>query len=84
MAELFSTTMSSKERVKDFNQGFTTILNKFHPKYKPTQELQIEVYSNALPSFISMFVKRDAKQILADIFEESKKIEFQMKGCKES
>jgi hypothetical protein len=29
MVELFTTTMSSKERVKDFNQGFTTILNKF-------------------------------------------------------
>jgi hypothetical protein len=62
MAELFSSTMSSKERVKDFNKIFTTILNKFHLESKPTQELQIEVYTNSLPSFISMFVKRDAKQ----------------------
>jgi hypothetical protein len=84
MVELFSTTMSSKQRVKDFNQRFKTILNKFHPKYRPTQELQIEVYTNALPYFISMFVKRDAKRTLADNFEQSKKIEFQMKGCKES
>jgi hypothetical protein len=29
MAELFVATMSSKERVKDFNQRFMTILNKF-------------------------------------------------------
>ena len=30
-----------------------------------------------------MFVKRDAKHTLAENLEETKKIEFQMKGCKE-
>jgi hypothetical protein len=83
MAELFAATMSSKEKVKDFNQIFTTILNKFQPEAKPTQELQIEVYANALPASISMFVKRVAKATLAENFEEAKMIEFQMKGCKE-
>jgi hypothetical protein len=83
MAELFAATMSSKERVKDFNQIFMTILNKFQPEAKPTQELQIEVYANALPASISMFVKRAAKRTLAENFEEAKMIEFQMKGCKE-
>jgi hypothetical protein len=43
MAELFSATMSLKERVKDFNQIFMTILNKFHP-------------ANALRASISMFM----------------------------
>jgi hypothetical protein len=61
MAELFSATMSLKERVKYFNQRFTTILNKFQPEAKPTQELQIEVYINALPASISMFVKSVVK-----------------------
>jgi hypothetical protein len=60
-----------------------TILNKFQPEAKPTQELQIEVYANALPASISMFVKRVAKRTLAENFEEAKMIEFQMKGCKE-
>jgi len=83
MAELYATTMSSKERVKYFNQRFTTILNKFQPEAKPTQELQIEVYANSLPASISIFVKRDAKQTLDENFEEAKMIEFQMKGCKE-
>jgi hypothetical protein len=83
MDELFTATMSSKEKVKDFNQRFTTILNKFQPEAKPTQELQIEVYANALPASISMFVKRAAKHTLAENFEEAKMIEFQMKGCKE-
>jgi hypothetical protein len=75
--------ISHPTKVKDFNQRFTTILNKFQPKTKPTQELQIEVYVNALPGFISMFVKRVVKATLAENFEEAKTIEFQMKGCKE-
>ena len=82
MAELFTTTMNPKERVKYFNQRFMTILNKFQPMAKPTQELQIEVDANALPASISMFVKRAAKTTLAQNFEEAKTIEFQMKGCK--
>jgi hypothetical protein len=83
MAELFTTTMISKEKVKDFNKHFTTILNKFQPEVEPTKEFQIEVYANALPTSISMFVKRVAKTTLDDNFEESKTIEFQMKGCQE-
>jgi hypothetical protein len=83
MVELFMDTMNPKERVKDFNQIFTTILNKFQPTAKPNKELQIKVYSNALPASISMFVKRATKQTLAGNFEETKTIEFQMKGCKQ-
>ena len=82
MVELFVATMSSKEKVKDFNQRFTTILNEFQLEAKPTQELQIEVYVNALPASISMFVKRVVKHTLAENLEEAKMIEFQMKGCK--
>jgi hypothetical protein len=83
MAEPFAATMSSKEKVKDFNQRFTTIMNKFKPEAKPTQELQIEVYANSLPASISMFVKRFSKHTLDENFKEDKTIEFQMKGCKE-
>ena len=36
MAELFAATMSLKEKVKDFNQRFTTILKKFQPESRPT------------------------------------------------
>jgi hypothetical protein len=83
MDELLAATMSSKEKVKDFNQKFTTILNKFQLEAKPTQELQIKVYANTLPTFVSMFVKRAAKRTLVENFEEAKMIEFQMKVCKE-
>jgi hypothetical protein len=83
MAELFFATMGPKEKVKDFNQHFTIILNKFQPEAKPTHDLQIEVYAIALPTSISMFVKRDAKHTLDDNFKKAKTIEFQMRGCKE-
>jgi hypothetical protein len=83
MDELFAATMNPKERVKYFNQRFTAILNKFQPVAKPTQELQNEVYANALSASISMFVKRASRKTLAENFEEAKTIEFQMKGCKE-
>jgi hypothetical protein len=83
MVELFVATMSSKEKVNDFNQWFTTILKKFQPNAKPTQEFQIKLYANGLPTFISMFVKKVAKATLDDNFEEEKTIELQMKGCEE-
>jgi hypothetical protein len=83
MAEFFSTTMSPKEKVKYFNQRFTTILNKFQPESNPTQEFQIGVYDNALPASIFMLVKRATKHTLDENFEEDKMIEFQMKGYKE-
>jgi hypothetical protein len=74
MAELFTTTMNPKERVKDFNQRFMTILKKFQPVAKPTQDLQIEVYANMLPASVSMFIKRATKKTLAENFEEEKTI----------
>jgi hypothetical protein len=83
MAEIFAATMEPKEKVKYFNHRFTTILNKLSPDAKPTQEIQIEVYASTLPTFISMFIKRDAKPTLDENFEEAKIIEFQMKGCKD-
>jgi CO dehydrogenase/acetyl-CoA synthase epsilon subunit len=58
-------------------------LDKFQPKAKPTQELQIKVYTNALPASISMFVKRAAKMTLGENIKEDKTFEFQRKGCKE-
>jgi hypothetical protein len=73
MSDLFSLVMNPKERVKYFNQRFTIVLNKFKDGTKPTQELQIKVYANALPTPISMFVKQDGNNTLASNFEEPKK-----------
>jgi hypothetical protein len=61
MIKLFSLVTGPKERVKYFNQMFTTVLNKFKYETMPTLELQIEAYANALLSPISIFVKRVGK-----------------------
>jgi hypothetical protein len=39
MAKLFVATTGFKEKVKDFNQIFTTILNKFQLEAMSTQDL---------------------------------------------
>jgi hypothetical protein len=57
MAKLFSLVMGPKEIFKDFNQRFITIINKFKTNIEVAQELQIEVYANALQTPISMFIK---------------------------
>jgi hypothetical protein len=57
MTELFSLFMVPKEKVKDFNQIFTIVLNKFKDCTALAPELQMNVYANALPIAISMFVK---------------------------
>jgi hypothetical protein len=58
-------------------------LNKFKYGTTPAQELQIKVYANAFPTPISMFIKQVGNNTLALNFEESKKMEFEMMGCKE-
>jgi hypothetical protein len=83
MVELFSLVMGLKEKFKDFNQRFTKVLNKFQEGTAPAPELQIEVYVNALPASISMFDKQAGINTLALNFEEAKKIEFEMKGCRQ-
>jgi hypothetical protein len=55
MIELFSLFMGPTKIVKDFNQRFTIVINKFRLKTTPTQELQIEFCVNYLPTPISMF-----------------------------
>jgi hypothetical protein len=84
MAQHFFASMGPKEKVKEFNQNFTTILKMFQTNAKLAQELQIELYSNALPTSISIFVKRVTKPTLEENFDEEKIIEFKMKGCKDS
>jgi hypothetical protein len=61
MVELFTATMSSNEKFKAFNQRFTTILNKFQPESKPTQEFQIEIYANALLASIFHVCKKSCQ-----------------------
>ena len=54
--EISRIRINKKENVKDFNQIFISLLNRIHDK--PTKLVQIEFYTIALLSLVSMFVKR--------------------------
>jgi hypothetical protein len=44
-----------KDKIKDFNQRIINRLNRILEK--PTESIQVELYTVALPPFIAMFVK---------------------------
>jgi hypothetical protein len=50
--------MDKREKVKDFNQRFLTVLTKFTVDTTPSQSLAIEYYTVALIPSIGMFFKR--------------------------
>ena len=53
--------MENKEKVQDFNQRFTTLLNNFSDATKPAEVSLIEYYTTTLDPPIAMFVKRLVK-----------------------
>jgi hypothetical protein len=59
--ELGAIKMEKREKLKDFNQHFITILTKFSVEIAPLQSLAIEYYTSSLIPSIGMFVKRDGK-----------------------
>lgn len=71
--ELSRIKINKKEKLKDFNQIFITLLNRIHDK--PTKAVQIEFYIATLPPPEAMFVKRKEKQTLAENFQEAIKVE---------
>ena len=70
--------MEKKEKVQDFNQRFTTLLNNFSATTKPIEESLIEYYTTTLDPPIAMFVKMPGKVTLVENYEEAKKIEAYM------
>jgi len=65
--ELGSLKMEGKEKVKDFNQRFTCILNKFAVDTKPHDSITVNYYTSALPQF----VKRLEKPTILESCEEA-------------
>jgi hypothetical protein len=55
--ELGAIKMEKKEKVKDFNQCFTIVLNNFSVETAPLESLAIEYYTSTLIPSIGMFVK---------------------------
>ena len=71
--ELSRIKISKKEKVRDFNQIFITLLNRIPDK--PVESVHIEFYTIALPPPVAMFVKGKEKQTLEENFLESIKVE---------
>ena len=72
--EISKIKINKKEKVKDFNQIFITILNRI-PNNLAEVVVQIEFYIVALPPPIGMFIKRKEKQTLEENFQEANKVE---------
>jgi hypothetical protein len=66
--------MDTNERVKYFNQQFITVIKKNCTSTKTTQDIQVEVYANALLAPISMFIKCVRKHSLSTNPYEAKKV----------
>lgn len=64
LKELGSLKMEGKDKVKDFNQRFVRILNKFVADTKPHDSIAVDYYTSALPTTITQFFKRAAKRLL--------------------
>ena len=54
MKELLSMRMGDKEKVQDFNQRFTTLLNSFSAATKAAEESLVEYYTTTLYLSIAM------------------------------
>lgn len=57
--------------MKELNQKFNHILNKFPPGTQPHDSITIDYYTTTLPTNISSFAKRVAKETLALNFAEA-------------
>lgn len=67
--------MDRKEKVKDFNQRFTCILNKFAVDTKPHDSITIDYYMFALPTNIARFIKQAMKPTILESYEEAINVE---------
>jgi hypothetical protein len=62
--------MNQKEKIKDFNQCFLTLMNMIPEDSMPSTNVLIEFYTTYVPLNIIIFVKRDGKNTLPETFEE--------------
>lgn len=70
--------MDLKEKIKYFNQIFTTLLNKIPTTSWSTNEVLIEFYTSTIPITITMFVKRMGNPTLKETLDESIQVEIEM------
>lgn len=67
--------MDVKEKFKDFNQCFLSLINRIPKTSRPTNDVTIEFYMSTLPPNMAMFVKRMEKTTLYENFQARVKVE---------
>jgi hypothetical protein len=75
--------MDLKEKAKDFNERFLTLLNKMPTTLRPTYEVLSEFYIDVLLATPSMFIKSVGKETLKGTFNEAinvEKVMLSMRG----
>ena len=80
LKELGSLKMEQKEKVKDFNQMFNRILNKFTAYTKPHDSITTNYYTSTPPTNIAQFVKWDAKPTLSENCQEAIYVEKDLRA----
>ena len=78
LTELSTIKCHKKEKVRDFNQRFATILKKFPPNLALDDSITINYYKKALPRDIVVFVKREARPTLAANYAAALTVERDM------
>ena len=79
LRELGSLKMEGKEKVKDFNQMFKCILNKFAVDTKPHDSITTDYCTSTLPTSIAQFIKRVSRPTLLENYEEAIVVEKDMR-----
>lgn len=74
--------MDEREKVRDFNQRFLTLMTKIPQASKHVEDVSIDFYTSTLPVSMAIFVKRGEKNTLEATFKESIKVEKDMLSLK--
>lgn len=78
LKQLGSLNMEPKEKVKDFNQSFNCIMNKFTINTKPHNSITIDYYTSSLPTSIVQFMKQAMKPTLSKNCKEEIDVEKEL------
>ena len=80
--ELSLIRINGKEKVKDFNQHFLSLINKIPTKSRSIEGVVTKFYTSALPQTMTMFVKQAQNTMLQGYFTEAIRVEKDLASLK--
>ena len=78
LMKISSIRLESKEKVKDFNQMFLTLLNEFPTTTEPNDIVLMEWYTKDISHSMAMWVKMSRNAPFNETFDEAIKVEKEM------